>query len=41
MIVATLVSDVISTFKALVNEIESAFTTLKLNDKMPTLKDAY
>jgi hypothetical protein len=39
--VATLVDDVISTSRAFVDEIESAFANLELNDKMPTLRDAY
>ena len=38
---ATLVDDVISTSRAFVDEIESAFANLGLNDKMPTLRDAY
>ncbi len=38
---AILVDDIISTSRALVDEIESAFTDLGLNDKMPTLRDAH
>ncbi|KAG4438210.1 hypothetical protein IFR05_006307 [Cadophora sp. M221] len=41
IIVATSVDDVISTSRALVDEIESAFADLGLNDKMPTLRDAH
>lgn len=41
MIVATSVVDVISTSRAFVDEIESAFADLELNDKMPTLRDAH
>jgi hypothetical protein len=39
--VVTSVDDVISTSRAFVDEIESAFANLGLNDKMPTLRDAY
>jgi len=41
MIVATSVDDVISTSRAFVDEIESAFANLELNNRMPTLRDAY
>jgi hypothetical protein len=41
MIVATSGDDVVSTSRAFVDEIESAFANLELNDKMPTLRDAY